>query len=171
MTEVASGVGTEVGTVVDGVGTGVCGVVVVRTVVGCVVAGRVAGVLVVTGDTDAVTRGVPAGIVVAPGKGVPTGDAGTVTWPLPPTGPADDVPVIWEKSGMRKYAPATRTTTAATITAQMGKPPDAGAAGAACTDAGRSGTVAPQAVQNFCDENSKGAPHFGQNLPAMIVRA
>lgn len=47
-------------------------------------------------------------------------------------------------------------------------------AGPACGDrggdtAGISGNVAPQLVQNFWAENSKAAPHFGQNRGSIVT--
>jgi hypothetical protein len=58
----------------------------------------------------------------------------------------------------------------AIIKTQNGIPElDAGPAVAPDGEIIGSETVAPQLAQNFWDENSRVAPHFGQNLRSMIV--
>jgi len=161
MTEVGRGVGVEVGTVVVGVGVGVGEGIVVGTVVGMVVGG-LAGTVVTVVVTGRVVR--PAAGVMA---GEPVMDA-----PLPvPPASAEDAPASFTRPGRRKSAPAARrirttTTPAARTTRGMPAGPVAAGDGAA---AGISGTVAPQLVQNFWEENWRGAPHAGQNRGGMIV--
>jgi hypothetical protein len=156
MTEVDFGIGIDVGTIVVGVGVGIA---VGISVVGIVV-GKVGG---------AVVRRVSGRLVVVVlGRGVPEGDCGSDRASPRSVSADDDDPLNGATCGRRRKAVMPRTTIAAMINTQT-ETPTGPIPPTLPGEAGFSGIVAPQIVQNFWTENSSAAPHFGQNRRVIIV--